>query len=333
MARCKRAYPGAPVFMDRGIIAMEERKILFIFNPRAGKAKIRNKLCDIIDIFVKAGYEVTVYPTQEEGDAIRAVRDKREEYCLVACSGGDGTLDEVVNGMMKCRKQVPIGYIPAGSTNDFAQSLGIPKNMIKAAEAIANGRDYACDIGEMNGESFVYIAAFGIFTDVSYETSQEIKNVLGHMAYILEGMKRLSSIQSYRLKISYQCRAEKEGMEESSREWKTIEDEFIFGMVTNSISVGGFKRITGKYVELDDGEFEVTLIRRPSNPLELNAIIAALLNRRINTDHMYCFKTADIVFESEEEIRWTTDGEFGGCHKRVDIRNRKRAVKIRIPEK
>lgn len=316
---------------------MERAKILFVFNPRAGKAKIRSKLCDIIDIFVKAGYEVTAYPTQEEGDAVRIVRDKKEDYDLVVCSGGDGTLDEVVNGMMKCQKQVPIGYIPAGSTNDFAKSLGIPKNMEKAAGTIANGLDYACDIGEINGESFVYIAAFGLFTDVSYETSQKIKNVLGHMAYILEGMKRLSSIKSYRLKITYQNKTAKEGTEADGREWtdkeETIEDEFIFGMVTNSISVGGFKRITGKYVELDDGEFEVTLIRKPSNPLELNAIIAALLNRRINTDHMYCFKTAKIVFESEEEIPWTTDGEFGGCHKRVEIKNQKQAVKIRIPEK
>lgn len=316
---------------------MEKAKILFVFNPRAGKAKIRNKLCDMIDIFVKAGYEVTAYPTQEEGDATRAVRDKRDDYDLVVCSGGDGTLDEVVNGMVKCQKQIPIGYIPAGSTNDFAKSLGIPKNMVKAAEAIVNGRDYACDIGEMNGESFVYIAAFGLFTDVSYETSQEIKNILGHMAYILEGMKRLSSIKSYRLKITYQNKTAEEETEAEDRGWidraEVIEDEFIFGMVTNSISVGGFKRITGKYVELDDGEFEVTLIRKPSNPLELNAIIASLLNRRINTDHMYCFKTAGIIFESEEELSWTTDGEFGGCHKRVEINNQKRAVKIRIPEK
>lgn len=318
---------------------MEESKILFVFNPRAGKAKIRNKLCDIIDIFVKAGYEVTVYPTQEEGDAVRAVRDKKEYYDLVVCSGGDGTLDEVVNGMTKCRKKTPIGYIPAGSTNDFAKSLGIPKDMLKAAEVAAKGRDYACDIGEMNGESFVYIAAFGIFTDVSYETSQEIKNVLGHMAYILEGMKRLPSIKSYRLKAVYKHKIPEEagGAEEGVKGYlykdEIIEDEFIFGMVTNSVSVGGFKRITGKYVELDDGEFEVTLIRKPSNPLDLNVIIAALLNRKINTDHMYCFKTTEIIFESEEEIPWTTDGEFGGNHKRADIKNQKQAVKIRVPEK
>lgn len=314
-------------------------KLLFVFNPRAGKAKIKNKLCDIIDIFTKAGYEIVVYPTQEEGDAIRAVRDKKEDYDLLVCSGGDGTLDEVVNGMIKCQKQIPIGYIPAGSTNDFARSLGIPKDMIKAAGVIVEGEDYACDIGEMNEECFVYIAAFGLFTDVSYETSQDIKNVLGHMAYILEGMKRLSAIKSYRMKVDYKRKLTKEEaeLEETLSEGlyknETIEDEFIFGMVTNSVSVGGFKRITGKYVELDDGEFEVTLIRKPSNPLDINVIIAELLNRRINTDHMYCFKTPEIIFESEEEIPWTADGEFGGNHKKMNIKNQKQAVKIRVPEK
>ena len=309
---------------------MVKPKILFVFNPRAGKAKVKNKLCDIIDIFVKAGYEVTVYPTQAEGDAIQAVKDKREDYDLLVCSGGDGTLDEAVNGMIKCEKQIPIGYIPAGSTNDFARSLGIPKDMRKAAEMIVGGKDYACDIGVINEECFVYIAAFGIFTDVSYETSQNIKNVLGHMAYILEGMKRLSSIKSYRLKVKYWQKGDGEAAGKMNE--VEIEDEFIFGMVTNSISVGGFRRITGKYVEMDDGEFEVTLIRKPSNPLDINAIMASLLSRRINTDHMYCFKTSRITFESQEEIPWTTDGEFGGNHKVVDICNWKQAVEIRVGE-
>ena len=309
---------------------MVKPKILFVFNPRAGKAKVKNKLCDIIDIFVKAGYEVTVYPTQAEGDAIQAVKDKREDYDLLVCSGGDGTLDEAVNGMIKCEKQIPIGYIPAGSTNDFARSLGIPKDMRKAAEMIVGGKDYACDIGVINEECFVYIAAFGIFTDVSYETSQNIKNVLGHMAYILEGMKRLSSIKSYRLKVKYWQKGDGEAAGKMNE--VEIEDEFIFGMVTNSISVGGFRRITGKYVEMDDGEFEVTLIRKPSNPLDINAIMASLLSRRINTDHMYCFKTSRITFESEKEIPWTTDGEFGGNHRVVDIVNWKQAVRMRVGE-
>ena len=302
---------------------MEAKNILFVYNPRAGKAKIRSKLCDIIDIFAKAGCEITVYPTQQEGDAVSAVMNKKKRYDLLVCSGGDGTLDETVNGMIKCSKRIPIGYIPAGSTNDFAMSLGLPKNMCKAAEVIISGRDYPCDIGTFNEACFVYIAAFCLFTDVSYETSQQIKNVLGHMAYLLEGVKRISTIKSYCLKVCYK---------ETDGEDETIEDEFFYGMVTNSLSVGGFKRITGKYVELDDGEFEVTLIRKPSNPLEINTIIAALLNGNINTDYMYCFKTREITFEAEEEISWTTDGEFGGNHKSVHIENMKQAVTIRVPE-
>lgn len=296
---------------------MEKKKIFFVFNPRAGKAKIRSKLCDIIDIFVKAGYEVTAYPTQEAGDAVRAVQEKSENYDLLVCSGGDGTLDEVVNGIIRCSRRIPIGYIPAGSTNDFAGSLGIPKDMLKAADIVVKGKSYACDIGTFNEEGFVYIAAFGLFTDVSYETSQDVKNVLGHMAYILEGMKRLPAVKSYHFRVSYGD--------------NVIEDEFVFGMVTNSTSVGGFKRITGKYVELNDGEFEVTLIKMPSNPLELNLIMAALLNRNINTDYMYCFKASEVLFETKKEIPWTMDGEFGGNHKKVCIKNRKQAVEIRVP--
>lgn len=323
-AECEKRTFVVLIILKGDGISMEKKKLLFVFNPRAGKAKIKSKLCDIIDIFIKAGYEVTAYPTQYEGDAIRVVREKEESYDLLVCSGGDGTLDEVVNGMIQSSKRIPIGYIPAGSTNDFAGSLGIPKDMLAAAGISAAGIDYSCDIGAINEECFVYIAAFGLFTDVSYETSQDIKNVLGHMAYILEGMKRLPAVKSYRFKVSYK---------NETGDKEIIEDEFIFGMVTNSISVGGFKRITGDYVELDDGEFEVTLIRTPSSPLDINTIIAALLNRNINTDYMYCFKTSKITFEAEEEIPWTTDGEFGGNHKCVTIKNMKQAVKIRIPDK
>lgn len=297
---------------------MEKRKLLFIYNPRAGKAQIRSNLLDIIDIFVKAGFEVTAYPTQAKGDGIKAVTERRFGYYdMIACSGGDGTLDEVVSGMMQCDKRLPIGYVPAGSTNDFANSLRIPKNMTEAAQVIVNGRTFGCDIGTFNNDYFVYIAAFGLFTDVSYETRQDVKNVLGHMAYVLEGMKRISGIRSYRMKVEYDNRV--------------IEDDFMYGMVTNSLSVGGFKRITGKYVQLDDGEFEVTLIRRPSNPIELNMIMAALVNRNINADCMYCFKTSFLKITSQEEVAWTLDGEFGGRHREVWIEDCKQALQIRVP--
>lgn len=249
------------------------KKMLFIYNPKAGKAQIRNKLADILDVFTKGGYEITVYPTQRSEDAMEKTEKRSKEYDIVVCSGGDGTLDEVVTGMIRSGFRTPIGYIPAGSTNDFGGSLGLPKNMVRAAENIVNGNDFACDVGSFNEDVFVYIAAFGLFTDVSYETGQDMKNVLGHMAYLLEGMKRLSAIRSYPMRITYGD--------------TTIVDDFIFGMVTNSASVGGFKRITGKNVRLDDGVFEVTLIKRPKNPIELNNIMVSLLNRDIDTDAMY----------------------------------------------
>ncbi|MDD2970975.1 MAG: YegS/Rv2252/BmrU family lipid kinase [Lachnospiraceae bacterium] len=296
---------------------MKNKKMLFVYNPHAGKGQIRNNLLDIIDIFVKAGYEVTVYPTQASGDAVIKVREKSSRYDMVVCCGGDGTLDEVVTGMMQCEKRKTIGYVPAGSTNDFADSLHIPKNMKKAAEVVVSGEKFPCDVGSFNEDTFVYIAAFGIFTDVSYETKQNMKNVLGHMAYLLEGMKRLAMVPSYRMKITY--------------EDQVIEDEFMFGMITNSESVGGFKRITGKWVELDDGVFEVTLIKKPANPLELNSILSALVLKDIDTEYMYCFRTNHVEFQSEKEIAWTLDGEYGGGHKSAVIENQKQAIKIMIP--
>ena len=295
-----------------------KKKMLFIYNPRAGKSQIRSNLLDMIDIFVKAGYEVTAYPTQAQGDGIRAVTERQIGYYdMIACSGGDGTLDEVVTGMMRCEKRLPIGYVPAGTTNDFAGSLGIPRSMERAARVIVDGRSFRCDVGGFNENIFVYIAAFGLFTDVSYETRQDMKNVLGHMAYVLEGMRKLSKVKSYALKVISGD--------------KVIKGDFIFGMITNSLSVGGFKKITGDNVKLDDGVFEITLIKRPGNPVELNTIMAAMVNRNIDTDLMECFTASELQIESQEEISWTLDGEFGGRHSRVEIRN-KQALEIRVPE-
>lgn len=294
------------------------RNMLFVYNPRAGKARIRSNLLDIIDVFVKAGYEVTAYPTQAPGDAVKIVRDRRAGYDMVVCSGGDGTLDEVVTGMMQCEEKLPIGYVPAGSTNDFANSLGIPRGMIKAADVVVNGKNFKCDIGAFNDDSFIYVAAFGIFTDVSYATKQDMKNVLGHTAYLLEGVKRLSSIKSYQIKISYDdC---------------CLEGDYIYGMITNSNSVGGFKGITGKDVELNDGLFEVTFIKRPGNPLELNNIITALVDKKTHSDLIQCFKTSKIVIESDMGIAWSLDGEYGGEHRKSVIQNCKQALQIRIPD-
>ena len=293
------------------------KKLLFVYNPRAGKEMLKPRLSDVLDIFVKAGYEVTVHPTQAYRDAYYQIKEYEVgKYDLIACSGGDGTIDEVATGMMKRREMgkdvVPVGYIPAGTTNDFAKSLHIPRKPLAAADNAVKGVPFPCDIGKFNDSVFVYIAAFGIFTDVSYETDQAVKNVLGHMAYILEGAKRIFNIPSYKIKVEH--------------DGEVIEDEFIFGMVTNSRSVGG------KNIVFDDGLFEVTLIKTPKNPIALQEIIAALLIEQVDTKHMYTFKTKKITFDSVEEIPWTLDGEFGGEQDYVEIENVQKAMEIMVPE-
>lgn len=299
------------------------KKLLFVYNPRAGKEMLKPRLSDVLDIFVKAGYEVTVHPTQAYRDAYYQIKEYEVgKYDLIACSGGDGTIGEVATGMMKRREMgkdvVPVGYIPAGTTNDFAKSLHIPRKPLAAADNAVKGVPFPCDIGKFNDSVFVYIAAFGIFTDVSYETDQAVKNVLGHMAYILEGAKRIFNIPSYKIKVEH--------------DGEVIEDEFIFGMVTNSRSVGGFSNMVGKNIVFDDGLFEVTLIKTPKNPIALQEIIAALLIEQVDTKHMYTFKTKKITFDSVEEIPWTLDGEFGGEQDYVEIENVQKAMEIMVPE-
>lgn len=295
------------------------KKLLFVINGHSGKGQIKNRLLEIIDVMVQEGYQVTVHTTQAREDATNVVREQAKDYDLIVCSGGDGTLDETVTGLMQSGAKVPIGYIPAGSTNDFANSLKIPKNMLHAGKTAVTGRRFPCDVGEFNGDFFIYVAAFGIFTDVSYATSQELKNVLGHVAYILEGAKRLHTIKSYHMRVEY------DGQE--------TEGDFLLGMITNSTSVGGFKGMTGKNVKLDDGLFEVTLIHKPKNIIELNEIIASLTNLKDTTDLIDSFRADEVRFYAEEEIPWTLDGEFGGDHREVLIQNNHQAMEIMVKEK
>ena len=288
--------------------------MLFVFNPKAGKGKIKTHLLDIVDIFSSHDYEIIIRSTQAPRDAYEKAKEYANSVDMIVCSGGDGTLAEVVTGIMEAESSVPIGYIPAGSTNDFANSLFMPKNMTKVAEMIMEEELYHCDIGRFNQKTFAYVAAFGLFTDVSYETDQDLKNVLGHVAYVLEGVKRLFDIKSYHMKVT--------------SDEVQAEDDFIVGMITNSRSVGGFKNLTGKNVDMNDGLFEVTLIAHPKNPLQLQEIITALVMAEDNTDLIYSFKTKKRTIESDEEVPWTLDGEFGGDHSYVDIENRHKALNL-----
>ena len=267
---------------------------------------------------IKAGFDTTIYTTQEKGDATRKVVECGKSFDRIMCSGGDGTLDEVVTGMRQIHLHVPLGYIPAGSTNDFAKSLGIPSDMVKATEIAVGEKIFSCDVGQLNDDTFVYIAGFGLFTEISYETSQEMKNIFGHAAYLLSAAQSLASIPNHMMQIEVNG--------------EVIEDRFIYGMITNSISVGGFKGLTGKNIELDDGEFEVTLIKHPSNPLELNEIITYLTGLISDTNMVYCYKAKSIHIRSRERVPWTLDGEFGGEHWDVDIINQHRKIEILVKE-
>ena len=297
---------------------MKNKQMLFLYNPNAGRGGIKQHLSDVLELFVKAGYEVVVYPTHSGEDTFETVRDFTYPYDIVACSGGDGTLDSVVSGMVARTERIPIGYMPAGTTNDFASSLGIPKNTLNAARQIVEGYPFACDIGLLGERTFVYVAAFGMFTDVSYETSQEVKNVIGQAAYLLEGVKRLSKVPKYHIRVSYDD--------------QVIEDDFILGMVTNTKSVGGFRSIIGSKVVFDDGQFEVTLVRYPKKITDLPVIAGALLAQK-KDEHIVQFRASEISFDAFEEISWTRDGEYGGTFEHVGVKNLNKAVRIMVDQK
>lgn len=295
----------------------EKLRMLFVFNPLSGKAQIKNNLLDILDIFTKGGYEITIHPTQEREDAYRLIKSHCKEYDIVVCSGGDGTLNETVRALMETQNAPKLGYIPAGTTNDFAFSVNIPKDMKKAAQNIIDGITFSCDIGKFNGRYFTYVAAFGAFTEVSYETPQQTKNIIGHSAYVIESIKRLHTIKPYRISLCYND--------------KVIEDEFILGLVTNTVSIGGYRHLNELGIMLDDGLFEVTLVRPPKNAFDLQSIISSVLSQKFDSPYLVTFKTDSLTITSDESINWTLDGENGGSENNVNIENCRQAINIVVP--
>jgi YegS/Rv2252/BmrU family lipid kinase len=280
----------------------------------AGKGQAKLSLFPVLTTFTKAGWLTTVYFTQGKMEAARIAQENAPYYSLVVCSGGDGTLNEVVNGLMCCDDRPQLGYIPAGSANDFAASHKIPAQQVKAAQMIMNGDHYPCDIGGFNDRFFTYIAAFGVFTDVAYETPQEFKNLLGHLAYIIQGMTHLHTITSYRMRIEYEDQA--------------IEDDFVFGMVTNSTSVGGFRGLLPKGSSLNDGKFEVTLIKTPRTTAAWQRLLTALMQQNLTQAEGYSFSASRMRFSAESPVPWTLDGEFGGKLSEVMVENHQKALVI-----
>lgn len=294
------------------------KRLLFIYNPNAGRGVVKNHLSGIIEVFCSTGYEVTVYPTFCAGDAKNIVAKCAQEYDRIVCCGGDGTLNEVTNGLMELDEKVPCGYIPAGTVNDFARSFGLPQNMIEAAGVAVSGEIFMSDIGELNGKCFDYVAAFGALADVSYETNQSIKNVIGKLAYFLEGVKRLTSIRKYSIYV------EADG--------EIINDDVIYGMITNSFSVGGILSMSDEKVILDDGKLEALFIKAPKNVIEIQAIINSLMSGDTSCKHFYYRHIENIRIICNEEIGWTLDGEFGGAFTEVNIKTHCRCIPFIRPK-
>lgn len=291
------------------------KRLLFVYNPHAGQSKVKGKLSDIVDAFTYHGYLPSVYPTRGMGDATQVVRGIGKHYGRVVCCGGDGTLHEVVTALMEMESPPVLGYIPAGTTNDFSRNLNLPRDMALAANVAVTGETVCCDMGRFNDAYFVYVAAFGAFTDVSYDTPQQFKNMLGHLAYILEGIGHLGNIRSWHMKVKH--------------DQGEVEGDFIFGMVSNTRSVGGFKLWREDEVQLDDGAFEVVLVRTPKNALELQAILHSLVTQASNQDGpLLAFHSQTLTVECDEAVAWTLDGEYGGSPQSVEIENVQKALEI-----
>ncbi len=298
---------------------MTNKRILIIANPQSGKAKMKTELMGVVQTLSSAGYEVTVYPTKERADATERVKQiKENEYEKVVVCGGDGTLNEVITGLMQTGVSVKIGYIPAGTLNEWSQGLGIPRGIQKAADKIDGGREITLDIGKFDEKYFTYTASFGAFTSASYNTPQGMKNFLGQTAYLIGGIKSLGSLKPNHMKFIINDRI--------------IEGDFLFGAVSNSMSVGGIVKFKENVVELNDGLFEVLLIRKPDNILKLQPIIDGLLKKDFTKEGIEFFHTDKIVVESGDKIAWTLDGEYSDSKEKFVIENMHNAIKFIVPD-
>ncbi len=297
---------------------MENSKVLLIVNPVSGKMKARNGIFDIVDRFSKRNNDITVRTTSCRGDATRLAIEKSCDYDAVICCGGDGTLNEVVSGMMQCPEKKPIGYIPCGSTNDFANNFGIPLSIPAATETILGNEPRSIDVGLFEGDGrsgfFTYTASFGAFASASYSAPQQVKNALGHLAYILEGMKTIPNIRPIHIEAEFNG--------------NLYSEDILFGAITNSVSLGGVINIRKDLVDLNDGLFEVILIKAPKLPSELTRILVAI-NSKTYDDPLIIFdKTSEIKIRTIEPVSWTLDGEFGGTNNCVSVKNFRSGVEL-----
>ena len=297
---------------------MLQKRLLLIVNPLSGQAKMNTKLLKVVEIFSSADYSVTVYPTKAKGDATNhCLTLSDNDYDIIVVCGGDGTLNEVITGIMQKGLNIPLGYIPAGTLNEWSSGLKISRNIETAAKDIITGQRIRLDIGKFGDKYFSYTSSFGAFTSASYSAPQDVKNVLGQAAYFFEGIKSLAAIKPIRLKCSY--------------EQGEVEGEFLFGAISNSMSVGGIVKYDKSAVELNDGQFEVLLIRNPDNLLKLQPIIDGILKHEFDREGIVFFKTQKLSIETEESLSWTLDGEFAETNGEIGISNVHNAITFIVP--
>jgi YegS/Rv2252/BmrU family lipid kinase len=289
------------------------KKLMLIVNPYSGRGLANNTLGTIVSLFCKECYTVTVYTTAC-GSPEELAREYAESYDLVVCVGGDGTVSGVASGLMRTASPPPFGFIPAGTANDMASTLALPRDPAAAVKAVLRGQPIPMDIGSFNDQYFTYIAAFGAFTGVSYSTPQNAKRALGHLAYVLGGLATLTTIRPQHTVITY--------------DGGTLEGDYIFGGVTNSTTIAGFVKLDCKDVDLGDGQFEVILVKNPVNAAELGNIIASILNQTYQSENVLLLHTKKITFMFDEDVVWTKDGEFGGKHRALEIEIRRHALRI-----
>lgn len=283
---------------------MSHKKLLLIINPCAGQRKARRYLTEIVDIFNRNGWMVYIHITAAQGDAAQAVRQYADEVELIVCCGGDGTFNETVSGIMKSGKKLPVGYIPAGSTNDLATSLRLSSNILQAARNIVNGKAVPLDLGCFGGRYFSYVASFGAFTKTSYSTPQNQKNIFGHAAYVLNGIQEISQLKTQTLRFELS-------------DGTIIEDDFLFGAISNSRSVGGILTLAEDMVDLQDGQFELLLIRAPKDLTELADCIKALQKQTYDCRMLTFLKTSSVLIHAPKDMPWTLDGEREDGHERI----------------
>ena len=295
------------------------KKTLLIINPVAGRQKIRPALVDVVDTLVKAGHEITIYTTQKDVDPCAIVREKNGLYDYVVCSGGDGTFSEILSETMMWDPKPILGYVPCGTTNDFASGLGIPTDCKAAAQEIAEGEPRTFDAGKINDRYFSYVASFGAFTEASYMTPQDLKNSLGYLAYLLEGIRELTTIKEIPVRIETAD--------------KVIEDSFVFGAVTNAKTVGGMFRLSENVVDLNDGLLEVMLIRLPRTPMDLSGIVTAINTMSYDSPMFVHFQTNALKITAQSPLAWTIDGERQAGQETDEIVCVKDAFRLMMKEK